>query len=112
MINQRQLLHLLYISGNIANDESKAIKETGVTPNEDTREAEDNQCPLCQDYFTSKEALVQHAVSFHSINEEGLVSLHNWIKSKSARKRYELPTDEIRYGNEHPAPLSKGRKGS
>ena len=103
----------MYVFGTTVSDGSKATEKAYITTNDDPgAKARENMCPLCQDHFTSKDALVEHAVSFHSIDEEGLVSFHNWINSKSARKRYELSTDEIRFGNDHPAPLSKARKGS
>ena len=54
----------------------------------DPEKTKENECPLCQEKFGTRQAFEDHAISSHMTNPEVLVRL------KSTMKMYDLLTEE------------------
>ena len=88
------------------------MKQIDVRQIEDPGEEEENKCPLCQRHFTSKDALMEHALSFHLVNQDGLGWFHGVAKSeKRIQTGYDMHIGEITHKQEqsaHPSVEGKG----
>ena len=72
-----------YISHITAKD---VIKETDRKDYVDPEKTNENECPLCQEKFGTRQALEDHAISSHMTNPEVLV--------RPMMKMYDLLTEE------------------
>ena len=75
----------LYIYHITAKD---VIKGTDRKDYVDPEKTKENECPLCQEKFGTRQAFEDHAISSHMTNPEGLVRL------KSLMKIYDLLPEE------------------
>ena len=78
-----------YISHITAKD---VIKETDRKDYLDPEKTNENECPLCQEKFGTRQALEDHAISSHMTSPEVLVRLRS--QSAKVRKMYDLLTEE------------------
>ena len=83
------LHHVTYICHITAKD---VIKETDQKDSVDPEKTKENECPLCQEKFGTRQALEDHAISSHMTNPEVLVRLRS--QSAKVRKMYDLLTEE------------------
>ena len=89
------------------------MKQIDVSHIEDPGEEKENKCPLCQRDFTSKEALMEHALSFHLVNQDGLDWFHNVAKGKKRiQMGYNMQIGDITHEQEQSAHPSAAGKGS
>ena len=77
--------YFTYISHTTAKD---VLKETDQKDYVDPEKTKENDCPLCQEKFGTRQALEDHAILSHMTNPEVLVRL------KSTMKMYDLLTEE------------------
>ena len=61
-----------------AKDDSNVSKEPDLEMQ--PMPGKENECPLCQRLFRSRQALTDHARFSHSVNSEGVVRLQSLIK--------------------------------
>ena len=78
-----------YICRITAKDVIKGIDRRDYVDPEKTKE---NECPLCQEKFGTRQALEDHAISSHMTNPEVLVRLRS--QSANVRKMYDLLKEE------------------
>ena len=89
------------------------MKQIDVRQIEDPGEEEENKCPLCQRHFTCKEALMEHALSFHLVNQDSLDWFHGVAKGKKRiQMGYDMHIGEITHKQEQSAHPSAGGKGN